>query len=74
MDCGNHEEKKRVMYKIIKICTIVAAICIILLIFIPNKQTIYAMIAASIITPDNISGAEDHIVDLISKIAEAVNK
>ena len=73
VDFGDHEEEKRVMYKIIKICAIVAAICIILLIFIPNEKTIYAMIAASIITPDNISGAEDHIIDLISKIAEAVN-
>lgn len=74
VDCGHHEEEERVMYKIIKICAIVAAICIVLLIFIPNKQTIYAMIAASIITPDNISGTEDHIVDLISKIAKAVRE
>ena len=71
VDCGHHEESERVMYKIIKICAIVAAICIILLIFIPNEKTIYAMIAASIITPDNISGTEEHIVDLISKIAKA---
>ena len=40
--------------------------------FVPNEKTIYAMIAASVITPDNISITEDQIVDLISKIAKAV--
>lgn len=62
------------MYKIIKICAVVAVICIILLIFIPDKKAVYAMIAASVITPDNISSTENHVVDLISRIAEAVRE
>ena len=70
--CEDYEEEGKVMRKIIKICAILVAICIILTMFIPNEKTIYAMIAASMITPDNISISEDHITELISKIAEAV--
>ena len=69
--CEDYEEEGKVMRKIIKICAILVVICIILIMFIPNEKTIYAMIAASMITPDNISITEDQIVDLISKIAEA---
>ena len=65
-------DEKKVMY--IEICAVVAVICLILLVFIPDKKTVYAMIAASIITPDNISITEDHIVDLISRIAEVVRE
>lgn len=72
--CGDYEEQRKIMHKIIKICAVIAAICIILLIFIPDKKTIYAMIAASIITPDNISSTEDYVVDLISRIVEAVRE
>lgn len=72
--CENYKDEKKMMYKIIKICAIVAVICIILLIFIPDKKAVYAMIAASVITPDNISSTEDHIVDLVSRIAEAVRE
>lgn len=70
--CEDYEEEGKVMRKIIKICAILVVICIILIMFIPTEKTIYAMIAASMITPDNISITEDQIVDLISKIAKAV--
>lgn len=69
---GDKAEEKKVTLKIIKICTVVAVTCIILLILIPDNKTMYAMIAASMITPDNIIGVENHVIDLISKIAEAV--
>lgn len=75
--CENCEEEdcekgKKMTRKVIKICAVVAAICIILLVFTPDDKTVYAMIAASVITPDNISITEDHITELISKITEAV--
>lgn len=70
--CEDYEEEGKVMRKIIKICAILVVICIILIMFIPTEKTIYEMIAASMITPDNISITEDQIVDLISKIAKAV--
>lgn len=70
--CEDYEEEKKMMHKIVKICAVIAVISLVLLIFIPDKKTMYAMIATSVITPDNISITEDHIVDLISRIAEAV--
>lgn len=71
-DFGDKAEEKKVTLKIIKVCAVIAVTCIILLILIPDKKTMYAMIAASMITPDNIKGVENHVIDLISKIAEAV--
>lgn len=70
--CEDYEEEKRMMHKIVKICAVIAVISLVLLIFIPDKKTMYAMIATSVITPDNVSITEDHIADLISRIAEAV--
>jgi hypothetical protein len=68
-------EKMRVLVvKGIKICTASIVVCTLVLILIPDRKTIYAMIAASVITPDNISITEDHIVDFISRIAEVVRE
>ena len=72
--CGDYEEQRKIMHKIVKICAVIAVISLVLLVFIPDKKTMYAMIAASVITPDNISITEDHIADLVSKIAEAVHE
>ena len=72
--CGDYEEQRKIMHKIVKICAVIAVISLVLLVFIPDKKTIYAMIAASIITPDNIPIAKDQIVDLISRIAEVVRE
>ena len=33
---------------------------------------IIAMMGASMITPDNISGGEEHLIDLITKIANII--
>lgn len=71
-DFGDKAAEKRIMLKIVKICAVFAVTCIILLILIPDKKTMYAMIAASMITPDNISSVENHVIDLISRIAEGI--
>ena len=68
-DC---EKGKKMTRKIIKICAVEAVLCIILFEFTQDDKTVYAMIAASAITPDNISITEDHVTELISKIAEAI--
>ena len=39
--------------------------------FIPSETTCYKMIAASMITPDNVEITKDAIVDLIRDISEA---
>lgn len=67
-------EKMRVLVvKGIKICTVIV-VCTLVLILIPDRKTIYAMIAASVITPDNISGVEGYVVDLIANIANAIQQ
>ena len=69
-DGPNSEESKR---KCMKKCAIVMLVCTLAFILIPDKNTMYAMFAASIVTPDNISVGEEHIVNLIAKIANAIN-
>lgn len=39
--------------------------------FIPSETTCYKMVAASMITPDNVEITKDAIVDLIRDISEA---
>lgn len=53
-----------------------AVICIAstaLKIFVPSSQTVYQMIAASVITPDNINMTQENIVDFINHIAKALH-
>ena len=69
-DGSDSEESKR---KYMKKCAIVMVVCTIVFILIPDKNTMYAMFAASIVTPDNISVGEEHIVNLIAKIANAIH-
>lgn len=38
----------------------------------PDQKTMYEMLAASMITPDNISAVEEHVIELIKQIANAV--
>ena len=44
-----------------------------LVILIPDEKTMLAMLTLSFITPDNVVIAENHIIDLITKIMDAVN-
>ena len=43
-------------------------------IIIPNESTLYKMIAASLVTPDNISTVENGTIDFIERLAEAIAK
>lgn len=70
-DPGSDSEKELTI-KGVKICIVAIIVCTLMLVLTPDKKTMYAMIAASIITPDNISGVEEHVIDLITKIANAV--
>ena len=47
-------------------------VCLLMFMLVPDKDTMYAMLAASMITPDNISGGEEHLIDLITKIANII--
>ena len=59
--------------KFVKILIIIMIICVLVLTLVPNERTVYMMLAASIVTPDNISYGEEHIVNLITNIVNAIN-
>ena len=62
--------KIKINYKDVTIVTIIATI---LVIIIPNEKTMLSMLTLSFITPDNIVITENHVIDLITKIMDAVN-
>ena len=56
-----------------KIAVIVAVIATTIVILIPTDKTMLAMLTLSFITPDNVVITENHVIDLITKIMDAVN-
>lgn len=54
LEWGVNEKTIRIGKKLIIIFAIVLVIAIMMMIFIPTKDTIYAMCVAEILTPDNI--------------------
>ena len=60
----------KVNYKNVIIISIIATI---LVIIIPNEKTMLSMLTLSFITPDNVVIAENHIIDLVTKIMDVVN-
>ena len=66
-------ENRRITKKYVKICITAIIMCSIVLTLVPNARTIYMMLAASVVTPDNISIGEEHIVNLITNIVNAIN-
>ena len=68
---GDMENSEGIM-KYAKILAIVAAICALSLIIVPNKDALIAMIATSYITPDNIQVVQGNVREFIKQISEAV--
>jgi hypothetical protein len=77
---GSYDSEERIMAKLkirhkwLKCNIIIFVISAIINVFTPSKEVAVSMLAANVITPDNIVIAEDHIVELIEKIMTAVNK
>ena len=57
-----------------KYVMIVAVMFPLLTILIPSKETLIAMVVSSYITPDNVMVSEQHIIDMIARIKEAIAK
>ena len=66
-------DSEKVRSRWIKTFVIVMIVCMIIIVLFPNKDTMYAMLAASFITPDNISEGEEHLIDLVTKIANIIH-
>ncbi len=70
---SDEEENRGITKKYVKILITVMIMCSLVITLVPNARTIYMMIAASVVTPDNILGGEEHIVNLIANIVNAIN-
>ena len=66
------QKEFKTIRKIFKICVVLFVISSVGIVLIPDRDTTYKMIAASVITTDNIKAAEDNIVDFIAKVANAL--
>ena len=77
---GSYDSEERIMAKLkirhkwLKCSIIIFVISAIINVFTPSKEVAVSMLAANVITSDNIIIAEDHIVELIEKIMMEVNK
>ena len=69
----DEEENRRITKKYVKTCITAIIVCSLVLVLVPNARTIYMMLAASVVTPDTIVGGEEHIVNLITNIVNAIN-
>ena len=72
-EVGFYPDEERITKKYVKTCVTAIIICSLVLTLVPNARTIYMMLAASVVTPDNIVGGEEHIVNLITNIVTAIN-
>ena len=58
--------------EIVKKMWIPFAICMAIIIVVPDENTLMTMIAAQYITPDNISAVQGNMVDFVGQIAQAI--
>lgn len=65
-------DSEKVRSRWLKVFAAIMIVCLLMFMLVPDKDTMYAMLAASMITPDNISGGEEHLIDLITKIANII--
>lgn len=59
--------------KLIRRFSISFLVILALIIFIPNTNTVYKMVAASYVTSDNIKQIQDNSIDYIERLAKAIN-
>ena len=50
---------------------VIAAVCLIAVVFVPNKQTMYAMLIAKMATVENVNITVDGIKGIVDYIVEA---
>lgn len=69
LDCDKESTKKLCIWT-----GVVALVMLLLSAFIPDRQTAYTMLAASVITPDNIQAVQGNIADFIMNIAKSMQE
>lgn len=63
------EKEDKQLFKASAICCVV---CSVILIATPTKETMYAMVVANYITPDNIQLVQGNMVDFVKNVMSAV--
>ena len=61
---------KKIGKRILKTVTITFIVSLLICIFVPDEDTCYKMMAASIVTPDNIETVKDETIKTIEEIAD----
>lgn len=69
LDCDEESTKKLCIWT-----GVIAIVMLLLSAFIPDRQTAYTMLAASVITPDNIQTVQGNIVDFIANVAKSMQE
>jgi len=68
-----HEEDDTAK-KIFKKTLIPFAVCVAVLVFVPDRTTMMSMIVVQYITPDNISAVQGNVLDFVGQIVQAVKE
>lgn len=71
---GGFGDDKDMVFRYGKIVVIIFIVSSILAIFIPEKETLYTMLIASYVTPDNIHMTQSSIVDFVKQISAAASQ
>lgn len=69
LDCDEESTKKLCIWT-----GVIAIVMLLLSAFIPDRQTAYTMLAASVITPDNIQAVQGNIADFIINVAKSMQE
>ena len=64
------EVNKKIGKRILKTVTITFIVSLLIYIFVPDEDTCYKMMAASIVTPDNIETVKDETIKTIEEITD----
>lgn len=70
---GTRDNKHKAKVQALKMLGVILVVSTALKVFVPSSNTVYQMIAASVITPDNINMTQDNIIDFINHIAKALH-
>lgn len=68
----NSEEMKDKAKKMLKLDVVIFAVTFLMAILVPTKPTMIQMIGLSLVTPDNIQGLQENLVESIRQIAQAI--
>ena len=70
--CLAHEDEEGIEHKTTIKWFIAGIIAMIIAIIVPDGDTVYKMIAANMVTPDNIDMGKDYIIQCIKEAAAAM--